>query len=338
MKALVTGATGFIGSHIVDRLVARGDSVRALIRVDSDVSYLEGLGVERVIADIADPESLPLALQGVEAVYHAAALVDDWGPWSGFQRVTIDGTSNLLEVAARANVVRFLHVSSDAVYAHRYLGQTMTEETPLETRFAWWDYYRRSKLAAELLARRFHAEGRLAVTVARPGLVLGERDRVTLPGAIAFLKSKSAAYLGDGYNRLPYVYAGDLAEGCILAATAATAAGQTYNLVSDEQVTQRDLFAAAAADERGLTLPRRSTPVPLVHAIALVMELASVLTGRRSRPSLTRMGVTMIGRSYIEDSSKAQADLGWKAAIPLCEAVRRAVAWAREHAHQPVAG
>ncbi|MEX0801601.1 MAG: NAD-dependent epimerase/dehydratase family protein [Dehalococcoidia bacterium] len=337
MKALVTGATGFIGSHIVGRLVARGDSVRALIRVDSDVSYLESLGVERVIGDIADPESLPLALQGVEAVYHAAALVDDWGPWFGFQRVTIDGASNVLEAAARANVVRFLHVSSDAVYAHRYLGQTMTEETPLETRFAWWDYYRRSKLAAELLARRFHAEGRLAVTIVRPGLVLGERDRVTLPGAIAFLKSKSATYLGDGHNRLPYVYAGDLAEGCLLAATAANAAGQTYNLVSDEEVTQRDLFAAAA-EERGLTLPKRTTPVPLVHAMALVMELASVLTGRRSRPSLTRMGVTMIGRPYIEDASKAQADLGWTPAVPLREAVRRAVAWARAHKPQPVAG
>jgi nucleoside-diphosphate-sugar epimerase len=337
MKALVTGATGFIGSHIVDRLVARGDSVRALIRVDSDVSYLEGLGVERIIGDIADPDSLPRALQGVEAVYHAAALVSDWGPWSDFQRVTIDGASNVLEAAARANVVRFLHVSSDAVYAHRHLGTTMTEDTPLETRFAWWDYYRRAKLAAELLARRYHAEGHLAVTIVRPGLVLGERDRVTLPGLIAFLKSKSASYLGDGHNRLPCVYAGDLAEGCILAATAANAAGQTYNLVSAEPVSQRDLFAAVAG-ERNLTLPKRSTPVPLVHLISLAMELASVLTGRRSRPSITRFGVTMIGRPYIEDASKAEEDIGWKATVPLREAVRRAVAWDRQHKRQAVAG
>jgi nucleoside-diphosphate-sugar epimerase len=337
VKALVTGATGFIGSHIALHLVARGDSVRALVRPGSDTAFLEERGVELVRGDITEPESLPPALEGVETVFHAAALVTDWAPWSEFDRVTIGGTSFMLESAARADVSRFLHLSTDGVYAHRLLGRRMTEDSPLETRFTWWDYYRRSKLAADILARKYHAEGRLAVTVVRPGLVLGERDRVTLPGVIAFLKSATATYLGSGRNRLPYIYAGDLAEGCLLAADSEAAAGEAYNLVSREKVTQRDLYAAVG-EECVLRLPRRHTPVPLVHALSFGMEVASVLSGRRSRPAISRFGVTMIGRPYVEDPSKADHDLGWRATTPLREAVRRAVAWDRAQRRQAVSG
>lgn len=337
MKALVTGATGFIGSHIADRLVERGHDVRALVRPKSDTAYLEARGVELVSGDMTVPETLPPALDGVDTVFHAAALVTDWAPWSDFDRVTIGGAHFLLEAAARAGVGRFLHVSSDGVYAHRYLGRRMTEDTPLETRFAWWDYYRRSKLAAEVLARRYHADGHLPVTVVRPGLVLGERDSVTLPGVIAFLNSGSATYLGSGRNRLPCVYAGDVAEGCILAATSDIAAGEVYNLVCAEKVSQRDLYAVIG-EECGVRLPKRHTPVPLVHALALGAELASVLGGRRSRPSISRFGVTMIGRPYVEDASKADRDLGWRALTPLREAVRRAVAWDRANERQTVSG
>jgi len=337
MKALVTGATGFIGSHLVNRLLERDDEVRALVRPSSDLSYLEERGVELVSGDITDPASLPAAMAGIDVVYHAAAMVSDWGPWREFQAVTIDGTRNVLEEAARAGVPRFLHVSTDGVYAHRCLGKRMTEETPLETRFAWWDYYRRSKLAAERVAWRYHRDGRLTVTVVRPGVVLGERDRATVPGAIAFLRSKSAAYLGSGRNRLPYVYAGDMATACALAASSDEGAGQAYNLVSQETVTQRDLFASIA-EEAGLALPKRAMPLPVIYGVALAMEMISVLRGRRTRPSLTRMAVTMIGADYLEDAGKAERELGWRARTPMREAVRRSVEWQRAAQPQAASG
>ena len=337
MKALVTGATGFIGSHIADRLVERGHSVRALVRQGSDTAFLEERGVELVRGDITEPETIPPAMDGVDAVFHAAALVTDWAPWPDFDRVTIGGTAFMLESAARAGVSRFLHVSTDGVYAHRLLGRRMTEDSPLETRFTWWDYYRRSKLAAEVLARQYHASGRLAVTVVRPGLVLGERDRVTLPGTIAFLKSATASYLGSGRNRLPCVYAGDVAGGCLLAVDSDVAAGEAYNLVAAEKVTQRDLYRVIG-EECNIRLPKRHTPVPLVHALALGFEVASVLRGRRSRPTLSRFAVTMIGRPYIEDPTKADHDFGWRALTSLRESVRRSVAWDREHRRQAVSG
>ncbi|MCH7485005.1 MAG: NAD-dependent epimerase/dehydratase family protein, partial [Chloroflexi bacterium] len=87
MQTLVTGATGFLGSHIADSLIERGDSVRALVRPTSDTSYLESRATEFVVGDITEPDSLPAALSGVEVVYHAAANVSDWGPWSDFKRI-----------------------------------------------------------------------------------------------------------------------------------------------------------------------------------------------------------------------------------------------------------
>ncbi|MDO8612815.1 MAG: NAD-dependent epimerase/dehydratase family protein [Dehalococcoidia bacterium] len=337
MRALVTGASGFIGSHIVERLVAAGDSVRAFVRPTSDVSFLRALGVELAQGDITDPASLPPAMDGIEAVYHAAAAVTDWGPWRLFRSVTIEGTRNVLEAAARAGVGRFLHISTDGVYAHSHLGKPMTEETPLETRFAWWDYYRRSKLAAERLAWQYHAEGRLAVTAVRPGIVLGERDRVTVPGLAAYMRGKGAVCWGNGHNRLPCVYAGDVAAACLLAVASPQAAGQPYNVVSDEPVTQRDLLQAIA-EAAGLAAPRRSLPLPLVYAAALAMEVASVATGRRWEPPLRRMPVTMLAAEYLEDASKAQRELGWQPAVPMREAVRRCVEWRLAARRQEVAG
>ncbi len=285
--------------------------------------------MELVQGDVTEPDSLQPAFAGVDVVYHTAAAVTDWGPWRDFQAVTIDGTRNALEAAARAGAARFLHVSSDAVYAHRFLGHRISEETPLETSFAWWDYYRRSKTAAEHLVWQYHHWGRVPATAVRPGLVLGERDRVSVPGAVEYLKRKNAVYLGNGHNRLPCVYAGDVARLCLTAAAYEGAPGQAYNAVSHEVVTQRDLITTVAG-EAGLEHPQRSVPLPALYAVALGMELISVLSGRRSRPALTRFAVTFIGADYIEVAVKAERELGWRGEVSMREAVKRCLSQHQE--------
>lgn len=337
MRVLVTGSTGFLGSHIVDQLLARGDSVRALARPTSDASYLTEQGVEIVTGDVADLASLRPAVQDIEVVYHTAAKVSDWGPWSDFQSATIEGTRNVLKAASEAGAPRFLHVSTDGVYALSAFGARVTEESPLEKRFGWLDYYRRAKLAAEDEARRYAATGPMAVTIVRPGLLLGERDAAVLPGTVAFLKSGAAMYLGRGRNRLPYVYAGDVAAACILAATSDTTAGRVYNVASDEVVTQRDLFGTIAA-AAGLSAPRRALPMRLSYTVALLMEAWCVLRGRRSRPAMTRFGVHMLALNYVEDASKLRREAGWAPAVPMAEAVRRSLEWQRERRSRQVGG
>jgi nucleoside-diphosphate-sugar epimerase len=338
LKAFVTGATGFLGSHLVERLLERGDDVRALVRPTSNTIWLQEKGVGLVHGDVTHPVLLREAVSGADIVYHTAAKVGDWGRWSEFQAATVAGTRNVLRAAAGAGVPRLLHVSTDGVYALSTLSKGVTEESPLEKRFGFLDYYRRAKSLAERAARRCAREGRLNVTIVRPALLLGERDRAMFPGIVAFLKSGSAAYLGDGRNRIPYVYAGDVADACILAATEDRAGGQVYNVVSDEMVTQRDLLETVA-EAAGLKPPRRSVPVPLVYSLAFAMEAWCLLARRRRvRPEITRFGVILLGYDYQEDASKIRRELGWEPKTPLREAVRRCVEWSDRRASARAGG
>ncbi|HUF53592.1 MAG TPA: NAD-dependent epimerase/dehydratase family protein [Dehalococcoidia bacterium] len=335
MQTLVTGATGFLGSHLVERLLARGDSVRALARATSDTSFLTSRGVDLAIGDITQPETLPAALADVEVVYHAAANVSDWGPWRDFKRITVVGTRNMLRAAGEAGVKRFLHVSSDAVYKFSDLRKGVDEETAVETRFGPLDYYRRSKTAAEKIARKAHAEGLVPVSIVRPALILGERDAAMLPAVLAFIKSATPTYIGNAKNQLPCVYAGDVAELSILAATSDEAAGEIYNAVNEEYVTQQDLFESAA-ETAELTPPTRHIPLRALYAIAAGMEAAARLRGWGKRPELTRFAVNLLGVDYVESNEKARSRLGWKAEVDMREAVRRSIEWARNRKRQPV--
>jgi len=334
--SLVTGATGFLGSHIVERLVQRGETVRALVRPTSGTTYLEGLDVELALGDVTNEESIAAATDGVTVVYHAAAAVTDWAPWKEFASVTIGGTKNVLSAAAKADA-KMLHVSTDAVYAISALRGVVTEETRLERRFGPFDYYRRSKSAAERIVRRAIEEERIEASIVRPGLLLGERDRAIFPGMVAFLKGGASAYIGNGHNRLPYVYVGDVAEACILAATNPVATGAIYNVASDEVVTQRDLLQTIA-DAAGLNTPKRSVPIVAMNSLAFAMQIASAATGRRTRPAITRYGVALLALEYREDISKIRRELGWEPTASLEEAIKRTMEWRESHRQVPIGG
>jgi nucleoside-diphosphate-sugar epimerase len=326
MTSLVTGATGFLGSHIAERLVQRGEQVRCLVRPTSNTSFLETLPVHLVHGDITDSPSLLAAMEGVDTVYHAAALVSDWAPWSAFRSVTINGTRNMLKAAGTANVRRFLHVSTDGVYRFKDLTSGVNENSPLETDFGWLDYYRRAKTAAEKIAQHSHRTGRIAVSIVRPALILGERDGAMLPALAAFIKSRSAAVMGNGKNRLPTVYAGDVAELCILASASPGAVGEVYNAVHPEYVTQNELYQTLAA-ATGLKAPSRHIPLRALYALAFAMEVRARMSGWEKRPELTRFSVNLVGLDYQEDCSKALNELGWSPAVTMPEAVRRSVEW-----------
>jgi len=335
VKTLVTGATGFLGSHIAERLVQRGDDVRALVRPTSDTTFLESLGVELAIGDVTSAPTLTAALEGIDTVYHAAAKVDDWGPWSDFRAVTINGTRNMLKAAIAAGSQRFLYVSTDGVYRYADLHKGVDETSPYEQKFGPLDYYRRSKTAAEKIARRIHRSGSLPVTIVRPALILGERDTSMLPGVVAFLKSPSAVIIGNGKNRLPCIHAGDVADICILAANMPSAAGEIYNAVSSEYVTQRDLYEAIAA-VTSAEVPRRSIPLRVVYALAAALEARARLRGWDRRPDLTRFVVNLIGLDYQEDPRKAMRELGWRPQVNLTETVKRSVEYSRARRPEPV--
>ena len=211
---LVTGATGLLGSHIVEQLTRAGEPVRALVRPTSDTRQLDEWGTQKVLGDVTDPASLADALQGVQTVYHAAAQVGDWGPWSSYVAVTIDGTRNMLAAARDASVSRFLHISSISAYGHPDgEGLVLDESAPLGVKLHKWSYYSRAKVEAEKLAWAAHEAGDVPITVVKPSWLYGPRDRASMPRLIRAVGAGKVKLLGDGTNRLNLTYAGNEAEG-----------------------------------------------------------------------------------------------------------------------------
>ena len=323
---VITGATGLLGSHVAEALVGRGERVRALVRPASDVSFLHGLGVELSVGDLHDAESLRRAVDGADVVYHCAARVGDWGPWSLYQREIIDATGHLLGACRAAGVGRVLYVSSVTVYGHpRDGGAPITEDAPLGQRLYWcWDYYCRSKIAAEALAR---AEGP-GVTIVRPSWIYGPRDRTSLPRLMAAFRAGRVTLIGSGDNLLNVVYAADVAEGAILAANHPDAGGQAYNLCSEGELTQRQ-FLDALTEALGRPPVRRRLPFWLAYAGGFVSEVIGRAIFLKRPPHITRYAVGLVGRPTRFSIVQARRQLGWQPRVGAREGLRRALEWYR---------
>ncbi|MFP4106147.1 MAG: NAD-dependent epimerase/dehydratase family protein [Phycisphaerae bacterium] len=327
---LVTGATGLLGSHIVEKLIEQGKPVRVLVRETSDTSFLDTLDVEQVVGDVTDPDSLKAAMQGVEIVYHSAAQVGDWGPWERFVAVTIEGTRNMLNAARDANIKRFLHISSISTYGHpNEEGLVLDESAPLGSlgeNLHKWSYYSRAKVEAEKLVWEYHNRGDIVATVVKPSWLYGERDRASLPRLITAIRKGKAKILGDGQNLLNLTYAGNEAEGCILAAESEQAAGEIYNLSSDGKITLEE-YMNKIAKAIGCPPVKKHVPYGIAYRVAFLMECFGHLFGMKKPPLVTRYSVWLMGRRCFFSPEKARKELGWEPTVDYDEGIRRSVEW-----------
>jgi len=329
---LLTGATGLLGSHIAEKLRAEGEDVRALVRPGSDTRFLDAIGAEQAVGDVTDAASIDRAMAGVKTVYHAAARVGDWGPWREYVAVTIEGTRNMLAAAARAGAGRFLHISSISAYGHPDgAGLVLDESAPLGQNLHKWSYYSRAKVAAEHLVWDASRRGDVPVTVIRPSWLYGQRDRASMPRLVRAIRAGKAKLIGDGTNRLNLTYAGNEADGCILAAGAPQAVGQAYNLCNDGAITQAEYLNKIAA-HIGAEPVTRKVPYKVAYGAAFLMELFGHMIGRKQPPLVTRYSVWLIGRKCFFSSDKIANDLGYRPAVGYDEGIARAATWALDNA------
>lgn len=325
---LVTGATGLLGSHIVEKLREANEQVRVLVRKGSDRSWLETQGVEFAEGDLNDREALRAACQGCKVVYHSAAKVGDWGPWEDFQKITIDGTRNILDAATEAGVQRFLHVSSVSVYGYHTDEITVDETYELGYGLYKWAYYSRSKIEAERIAWDFHNQGKITVSVIRPAWIYGPRDRATIARLYRMIKTGKAKILGRGDNRLNVVYAGNVAEACILAANSDAAAGEAFSCSNDGVITQQEYFDRLA-DAIGAPRVKRKVAYWLAYRAGHLLEAIGHLFKSKKPPFITRYAVWLMGRRSYFPADKARRVLNWQPTVSYDEGIPKTVEWYR---------
>jgi nucleoside-diphosphate-sugar epimerase len=323
MTALVTGATGLLGSHLTDLLLARGERPRVLILPDEVPPWSQG-EVEICRGDLRDRGSLERAVKGVNRVFHCAARTGPWGDPREYTAVNVTGLRTLVQLSAAAGVGRFVHVSSITVHGNDVRGSA-DENAPYRLEP---NPYSRSKVAGERLLAALLREQRIPVAIARPGWIYGPRDRDSFARFATMIARGRMIVVGSGENHLPLIYAGDAAHGLLLAAEAAGPSGRAYLLVNDELVTQREFLAAIAA-ELGVAAPARGVPYRLALQMGAAAEAAARLARRRSPPPLMRYGLQMLGGENRFVITRARRELGFAPQVGMREGVRRSVEWYR---------
>ncbi len=327
MTTLVTGATGFLGSHVARQLLAGGHRVRVLVRRSSNLQALHGLALERAEGDLGDLLSLDRAMRGVRTVFHVAA---DYRLWARnpeeIYATNVEGTRRLFDVAAQAGVEKIVYTSTVATIAVPSHGGALPNEETRATLDQMIGHYKRSKFLAELEAVKGAAAG-VPIVIVNPTAPVGPGDwKPTPTGRIIldFLNGKMPAYVNTGLN---VVGVEDVAAGHLLAAERGRI-GERY-ILGARNMTLKEILGALAAIT-GRPAPR----VRLPHAVALAAAYAdaaiSCLTGRD--PQIPVEGVKMSRHRMFVASDKAERELGFKPGA-VEPALAAAVRWYEEHGY-----
>lgn len=318
MNVLVTGATGFVGGHLVTRLLAGDHRVTALVRGQSRGAPLVDRGVRIVAGDLHDEASLAAACEGAHTVFHVAGLTRALSERE-FARVNVEGTRRLLAAATTTRVDRFVYVSSLAAWGPTAPADLAWNAPPHPVTM-----YGRSKLAAEQLVRASDT----AWTIVRPPVVYGPGDRELLRLFRAARRFGIAPVFGDGSQQLVAIYASDLADALLAAAGDATVGG-TYAACHPERFTQRELAHAV-----GRAAGRRVRPVRVPRALArpilAVIGAAAQLT-RRPTLLTTDKANEFLAAAWTAEPGPFSHDTGWRAAHDLRSGLALTAAWYREH-------
>jgi len=322
MRVLVTGASGFLGSHVADLLAERGHTVRALVRATSRTTHLQSIGAEIAIASLETGAGLDDALDGVDAIVHSAGVVKARTA-EDFHQVNVGGTIHLLDAAERMNtpLERFVFISSLAAHGFSQDGAPRSVDAPAQP----VTHYGRSKMAAEEEVRQ-RAE-RLAVSVIRPPAIYGPRDGEMF-NFFKMVKMGLRGYMGSPDNTLSLIYGPDCAQAVYLTLTKPHPSGSVFFVEDGRVYTQRE-FGQIVADSLGVSGIDVAVPMPILRAAAAGSELWGKLSGKAVM--LTRDKVNELREPYLVCSSAdIRETLGWQPEVQLEEGARRCVAWYRQ--------
>jgi dihydroflavonol-4-reductase len=326
VRWLITGATGFIGTTLAERLLRRGDAVRALVRDPARADELRAMGADLVRGDVSQPETLNDAVPDVDAVVHLAGLVKALTREQLF-KVNSDGTRSLAAAVARTGGPKFVLVSSLAAAGPSVPGRPRTEAD----RPAPVSAYGQSKLAAEEAVRSFATA--LDASIVRPPIVYGPRDKEFLPSLFQLAKTGIVLKSGTADKRYSIIHVNDLVDLIIAVAEGGERVGEAgvagvYFGDDGVEYTWEGLARGALG-----ALGRRGAVVPVPEFVSWIAAGAATaaarLTGRPAILSLDKM-MEIREPAWTCSSAKARRELGWTPRVSFVEGMRDAVRWYRE--------
>jgi nucleoside-diphosphate-sugar epimerase len=328
---LITGATGFIGGHLAQRLVRQGHAVRCLVRESSDTSRLEQLGVETVLGDLAGARSLAHAAQDCDFVFHCGALVSDWATRQEIAAINVGGTRRLLEACVAARVRRLIHFSTTDVYG--YPGAAAIEEAHATTRFRNW--YAQTKRDAEAEVRREEGASTLETVILRPATVYGPGSRDVVGEIARAIEGRHMLLIDRGRAVAGLCYVENLIDAAVLALRHPAAPGAAFNVSDGLGITWREFTDDLAA---GLGCPkaRWSLPYSVAALVGFSLEhgyrLLRRTTGLSIPPLLSRQAVQVLGRDQDFSNRKLRETLGWEPRVDYAAGLAATLSWLRaEH-------
>ena len=317
MRAFVTGGSGFVGKRLIAALRAQGNEVRALARSEVAREAVRSAGAEAYDGDLSDVGVLQRGMTGCDVVFHAAALLSQWGKLEDFVEANVRGTERVLEAARAAGVKRLVHVSTEAVLLDGSPLVNVDERRPLPKRNI--GVYPTTKNEAE---RRVLAANspELATIIVRPRMIWGTGDTSLLPQLSAVGKAGGFAWISGGRHKTSTCHVDNCVEGLILAAEKGRP-GETYFVTDGEPVQVRD-FISKLVGTRGVDLGTRSMPLRLIYALAYVLEAVWRLFRLAGRPPLTRAEMLLLGQEMTLSDAKARRELGYQGRKSIEEGLR----------------
>lgn len=322
---LVTGASGFVGGHLVRHLISCGIHVRALVRRKESAATLEALGAEVLIGDLESKESLSAAVAGVSGVYHIAAIFRVAGvPDEVYTRVNVEGTRHLLECAIAANVKRFIHCSTIGV-----LGDVGNRPADENTPYSPGDIYQESKVAGEKLVLEYFSRGSIQGVVIRPAMVYGPGDMRMLK-LFKMIANGTFFYVGNGKELVHFIDVRDLVRAFHSAMNHAELNAETY-IIAGAQAIELKNAVKMIAEIMGVPVPKIHLPVKPLQWLGSICEAICKPLG--IEPPIFRRRVDFFTKSRSFATMKASNDLGFKPAKNLEEELRDSIEWYIEHGY-----
>ena len=325
-RALITGASGFLGGRLAEILVTQNVPVRVVVRATSNLDHLTQLPIEVVRGELTDANVLTGAMRGISHVFHCAGCSTDWAPAAAYYAANVSATEALLLAARYAGKLeRFLHISTTDVYG--YPRVVCDEEHP---RTFVGLPYNETKCLGEGAVLEAHEKAGLPVTILRPATIYGPRGAAFVTDIVKLLRERSMALFDKGRERGGFCYVDNVAQAMIDAAIYPATIGRTYNITDATNVPWKQ-YVSELALGLGLKQPWLQLPSALAMQAGHAMEGAWKYLPLPGRPLLTRHAVLLLSRDQEYPIGRAQRDFGFQPAISFAEGMARTIAWARIH-------